>query len=102
MRRDASRCVRRWTCFSCSAVSSLPPTFSPPGGEFKTPVKVRLTDEDPAAVIRYTLDGSVPNRSSPAYDGPIEIKGPTTLRAKAFKEGATRSISAQETYIVGE
>lgn len=79
-----------------------PPMFSPTGGEFKDAVQVRLTDGDPAAVIRYTLDGGVPTKWSPAYEGPIEIKGPTTLRAKAFKDGATRSITAQETYIVGE
>lgn len=96
------RLVEEWIKSLPGPPVLAPPAFSPAGGEFKTPVKVRLTHEDPGAVLRYTLDGSVPNKSSPVYQGPIEIKGPTTLRAKAFKDGATRSITAQETYIVGE
>ncbi|MBR4546602.1 MAG: carbohydate-binding domain-containing protein [Paludibacteraceae bacterium] len=38
----------------------------------------------PNAIIRYTLDGSEPNASSPAYSAPIRVKKGTTIRAKAF------------------
>ncbi len=37
--------------------------------------------------IHYTLDGSEPTPDSPVYDGPIEIKGTCTLKAKAFRNG---------------
>ncbi len=51
---------------------------------------------------RYTLDGSVPGTSDMRYDKPIELKGPAVLRARAFKEGFTRSITAQEFFIIGK
>ena len=38
----------------------------------------------PNAIIRYTLDGSEPNASSPTYSAPIRVKKGTTIRAKAF------------------
>ena len=43
----------------------------------------------PAAVVRYTLDGSVPNASSPQASGPIELAGrdPAKLRARTFIDG---------------
>jgi mono/diheme cytochrome c family protein len=79
-----------------------PPALSPPGGEFKTPVTVHLKHPDPNAIIHYTLDGSVPGASAPVYEKPLTITGPATLRASAYKKGATKSITVQETYIVGE
>ncbi|MBS1724345.1 MAG: chitobiase/beta-hexosaminidase C-terminal domain-containing protein [Armatimonadetes bacterium] len=34
-----------------------------------------------AGQLRYTLDGSAPNASSPVYEGPINLNDPTKLRA---------------------
>lgn len=79
-----------------------PPTLSPVGGEFAKPIQVELKHPEPGVTIRYTLDGSVPTSSGAVYEKPIQIAGPTTLRAKAFKSGMTNSITVQETYIVGE
>jgi len=79
-----------------------PPTFSPPAGKHSQPIKVTIVAPDPGATIRYTLDGSVPTKSDLPYEGPITIGEATTLRAKSFKEGFTRSITAQATYIVGD
>jgi hypothetical protein len=79
-----------------------PPTFSPPAGKHSRPIKVTIVAPEPGATIRYTLDGSVPTKSDLPYEGPITIGEATTLRAKAFKEGFTRSITAQATYIVGD
>ncbi len=39
--------------------------------------------------IHYTLDGSEPDKDSPVYDGPIEIRGSCTLKAKAFRNSFT-------------
>jgi len=65
-------------------------------------VEVTLTAAEPGASIHYTLDGSTPTKSDAIYDKPIKISGPTTLRVKAYKTGFTKSITAQETFIVGE
>jgi hexosaminidase len=54
------------------------------------------------AEIHYTLDGSAPGQSDPVYSAPIKLDAPTMLRARAFKNGFTRSISAQQLFIVGK
>src|SRR5207247_920577 len=47
-------------------------------------VLLRTYTGDP---IVYTLDGSEPGPSSPAYRGPIRIEGAATLRPMALREG---------------
>jgi uncharacterized repeat protein (TIGR03806 family) len=79
-----------------------PPDFSLAAGNYAKPIDVKLTQPEPGAEIRYTLDGSVPGMADPLYAGPIHLANPTTVRAKAFKNGYTRSITAQETFIVGD
>jgi mono/diheme cytochrome c family protein len=79
-----------------------PPGISPPQGNYANPVEVTLSESQPGASIRYTLDGSVPTTSDPLYDKPLHLAGPTILRAKAFKPGFTRSITVQSVYIIGE
>ena len=53
-------------------------------------------------MIRYTLDGSVPTTVDPIYEKPLRVASPTVVRAKAFKPGFTKSITAQEVFNVGE
>ena len=43
----------------------------------------------------------MPTTSDLLYEKPIHLTGPTILRAKAFKPGFTKSITAQEIFIVG-
>ncbi len=78
-----------------------PPSMSPAGGTFKEPVEVSLTQSEPGADIRYTLDGSPPGTQDPRYEKPIKLTTPVILRARAFKEGFTRSITEQQVFIVG-
>jgi uncharacterized repeat protein (TIGR03806 family) len=78
-----------------------PPAISPQGGTFGGPTAVTLSEHEPGADIRYTLDGSVPGPSDPRYEGPITLTGPAVLRARAYKEGFTRSITTQEVFIIG-
>jgi uncharacterized repeat protein (TIGR03806 family) len=78
-----------------------PPEISPRGGNFSKPVLVTLQSE-PGATIRYTVDGTVPTTSDLLYEKPIQITGPTILRAKAFKPGCTKSITTQEIFLIGE
>jgi uncharacterized repeat protein (TIGR03806 family) len=78
-----------------------PPEISPRGGNFDKPVEVTLKSE-PGATIRYTVDGTVPTTSDLLYQKPIQLSSPTILRAKAFKQGFTKSITAQQIFIVGD
>lgn len=94
--------LREWIASMPGPPVLPPPSMIPKGGEFKHPVKVSLTHSDPEAIIRYTLDGSAPGKSAKPYSGPIELSGPVTLRARAYKSGFTRSIAVQETFIVGD
>jgi uncharacterized repeat protein (TIGR03806 family) len=77
-----------------------PPTFFPAGGSFTKSVEITITDLEPGAVIHFTTDGSAPSKSDPVYEKPIKLSEPATLRAKAYKSGMTRSITAQQTFIV--
>jgi uncharacterized repeat protein (TIGR03806 family) len=79
-----------------------PPAISPAGGNFAGPVEITLTEREAGADIHYTLDGSVPGPSDPRYEKPIKLEGPVVLRVRAYKEGFTRSITAQEVYIIGQ
>jgi hypothetical protein len=76
--------------------------MSPAGGTFDGPVEISLSDGEPGADIRYTLDGSVPGPSDTRYEKPIQLTSPAVVRARAFKDGFTRSITAQEVFIVGK
>jgi uncharacterized repeat protein (TIGR03806 family) len=76
-----------------------PPAISPAGGSYDQPVQVKLSSE-PGADIRYTLDGTVPTSSDLLYEKPLQLTGSTILRAIAFKNGFTKSITTQEIFIV--
>jgi hypothetical protein len=78
-----------------------PPTITPQGGTYAPAVEISLTAAEPGAEIRYTLDGSVPGTSDMLYAKPIRLTGPAVIRARAYKQGFTRSITAQEVFIVG-
>jgi uncharacterized repeat protein (TIGR03806 family) len=79
-----------------------PPTISPQGGTYAQPVEISLTAREPGAEIRYTLDGSAPGTTDMLYEKPIRLSGPAVLRTRAFKRGFTRSITAQEVFIIGK
>jgi len=79
-----------------------PPQIAPAGGTYSKPVEVTLKVAEPGADIHYTLDGSAPTASDPKYEQPLKISGPTVVRARAFKEGLTRSIASQAVFIVGQ
>jgi len=79
-----------------------PPIISPQGGVYTQPVEISLTSPEAGADIRYTLDGSVPGTSDLLYEKPIRLNGSTVLRTRAFKQGFTRSITAQQVFIIAK
>jgi uncharacterized repeat protein (TIGR03806 family) len=79
-----------------------PPIISQHGGNYAQPVEVALAESEPGSRIHYTLDGSAPDKEDPVYERPIRLTTPTVLRARAFKDGFTRSITSQEVFVIGE
>ena len=98
--RQNAQLLRQWIDSLPGPAVLAPVAFSKAGGNYSQPVELALTQLEPGAVIHYTLDGSVPAKSDPIYQRPIRLTGPTTVRAKAFKPGFTKSITTQETYIL--
>jgi uncharacterized repeat protein (TIGR03806 family) len=79
-----------------------PPKILPDGGTFAAAVTVTLSSPDQGAQIRYTLDGSVPGPQDSLYTAPLAISAATVVRARAYKDGMTRSITAESVFIVGQ
>ena len=100
--RPAVELLRRWIQSLDGPPVLAPPRFSIHGGNFARPVEVILSNAERSAAIHYTLDGTIPTQSDPLFEKPIRLASPATLRARAFKPGFTKSITAQETYIIGE
>lgn len=94
------RLLRTWILSLPGRDVLAPPAIRPAGGEFKAPVAVSLASSEPGSEIHYTLDGSVPGPADPVYAGPIRLEGPAVVRARAYKNGLTRSIVAEQTYLV--
>jgi uncharacterized repeat protein (TIGR03806 family) len=79
-----------------------PPAISPLGGTYGGPLEITLLETESNADIRYTLDGSAPGPADKRYEKPIKLTGPAVVRARAYKDGFTRSITAQEAYAIGK
>ena len=54
---------------------------------YSEPQRVTPQTSTPGAVVRYTLDGSDPNPTSPQVTGPITVNSNRVIKAKAFKAG---------------
>ena len=99
---EAAKLLRQWIESLPGPPVLEPPTFSPRGGEFPKPMEVTLRHPEPGVSLRYTVDGSAPTKSDPLYEQPIKLTEPTTIRVRAFKPGFTKSITVQETFMVGQ
>lgn len=58
---------------------------------FENEIDVDLASATAGAVIYYTLDGSIPSKSSTKYENPINLKVSTLIKAIAYKEGFEES-----------
>ena len=100
--KNGVRLLGQWIDSMPGPAVLAPPSISPQGGTYAQPLEISLTASEPGAEIRYTLDGSVPGSTDLLYERPIRLTGPSVLRARAFKQGFTRSITAQEVFIIGK
>ncbi|NBR83964.1 MAG: hypothetical protein EBY09_05150 [Verrucomicrobia bacterium] len=74
--------------------------FSHPGGNFTEPFTLSLSP-GPAtnAVIRYTLDGSLPTQASPVWNGPLNVTNTIQVRARAYQTGLLPGPPHSEVYL---
>lgn len=75
------------------------PILSLQAGFYASPQTVTITCPNPAATIRYTLDGSTPTATSTQYTGPITISTTKVLRAVAFSSDQP-SFTATNSYFI--
>lgn len=92
--------LRGWILSLPGREALAPVAMTPEGGNFGGPVTVALSHPAAGAEIRYTLDGSAPGPGDARYEAPIRIDGAVVLRARAYKDGFTRSVISQQTYLV--
>lgn len=79
------------------------PEFSLAGGSYLGSQTVSLSTATEGAEIRYTTDGSTPNRTHSAlYTGPITVDSSTTLNVIAHKSGMANSAVATASYTIIE
>jgi hypothetical protein len=76
------------------------PTFSPAAGTYSSARNVTIQCATGDAIIRFTIDGSVPTSASTEYKTPIFLNFTTTVRARAFKSGWNDSDLASATYTI--
>lgn len=74
--------------------------FSRSGGGFTAPFALELACRASNAVVRYTIDGRMPGRTSPGYRGPLWITNTTPVRARAFQDGLLPGPLQGETYLL--
>jgi len=87
---------------SATASTGSPPAFTPLGGVFADTLRVSLKAEAPAAVIRFTLDGSEPSLKAEAFSQPIRLTATTLVRARVFEGNKPAGPVASQTYTVIE
>jgi hypothetical protein len=75
------------------------PVFSQAGGTFVNPFSLSVSDGGLNAVIRYTIDGTVPTDVSPVLAGPLAITNSVQVRARAFAPGLLPGPMHSESYI---
>ena len=81
---------------SCPIVAT--PTFSPTSGIYSSSQSVAISTYTDSAIIRYTMNGSLPTSSSEIYNAPINVSSDTTIHAIAFKDGWRDSNIASSSY----
>jgi hypothetical protein len=93
--RDVTKMDRR----RVAAVNKgITPYILPRLEEFIESADVKITNWADNTTIRYTTDGSDPTASSEEYTGSFSIDEPTTVRARAFRDGEAVSPVAEANF----
>ncbi|WP_341674880.1 chitobiase/beta-hexosaminidase C-terminal domain-containing protein [Niveibacterium sp. SC-1] len=91
-----------YTYTAGASAKAATPVLSPAPGTYATALAVTLSTSTPGASIRYTLDGSNPTTTSPAYTGAITVGGSATLKAIAVAAGYETSDIAGGSYVISQ
>jgi len=81
---------------------SEPSEFSLPAGFYSGTQTVTLSHPHPDAVIRYTLDGSIPTPVSESYTAPLDLSVTTVLRVRPFAPDQLPGPVLTRTYFIDE
>ncbi len=73
--------------------------FSKPSGNFTQSFTLALSTSTTGAVIRYTLDGTLPTNGSSVYSGPLSITNTAHIRARAYQDGLLPGPPQSEAYL---
>ncbi|MFZ5645809.1 MAG: phage major capsid protein [Bacillota bacterium] len=76
------------------------PKALPIAGAYTGAQSVALTCDTVGATIYYTVDGSTPDATKTAYNGPIAVAATATIKAIAIKAGMTNSAVLSATYTI--
>jgi len=76
------------------------PVITPAGGDHSSSITITLHVSTGSATIRFTTDGNEPTEQSSVYASPFvwTPTGTMTVKAKAFKSGATESALASAVF----
>jgi alpha-tubulin suppressor-like RCC1 family protein len=77
-----------------------PPLISPPTGIYPAPQTVTLSATRDTDSIRFTLDGSEPNESSPLYGSPFLVSASATIVARSYSAEGESSAVRAATYTI--
>lgn len=83
--------------------SLVPPTITPPAGEYITSLSVNISETTPDAIVYYTTDGSTPSPglgTTKAYAGPFTLYADATVQAIAVIGGGVSSAVSESAYVV--
>jgi hypothetical protein len=76
------------------------PSGSHPSGTYYDTFSLSIATSTSSATIRYTTDGSEPTETSPVYSSPISVNVTMTVKAKAFRQYWTPSLTATFLYLL--
>jgi len=81
---------------------SVEPSFSPESGWYPSAIDVEIAASVPLAgfEIRYTLNGTVPTRTSTLYTQPIRVTKSTVIRATGFFDGQPVLRTVSKSYFI--
>ena len=86
-----------------------PPTIYPKpvlnkkaGGLFDGQATIRMENPNSSGEIRYTLDGSMPNKSAPLYTQPINTTKNVVVKSAIFKDGKIVSTVSEAFFRIKE
>ena len=85
---------------SFNIVQAETPEISVPTGTYDDTQYVTIKTATEGATIHYTVDGTMPTKDSPVYDGIFAVSSTATVKAIAVKDECITSAMATSTIIV--